>query len=284
MKASKISAPIADLLKFIDSKKYTGEVLNHDALKFSGMFILKNALPKHLIEKYSSAYFQGIGSVALKRTPFHLTQVEILPDHLLTEIVLEPEFVAIASTFFNGNVGNDFVRIIKKDDTDVLPVFLHQDTGYQIGGFERYSLFIALTDCNQENGGLSGYPGTHNFGYLSDAGEIADLLPEGYPVIRTSLKAGDIFIMHSAIWHESSENTNLSNRVYLEVHLQSADEPTTKRVICGERKSDWKFEFSENEIFVSSRKTKLNSLYAQIQELKLIGNSIKRDGDSMDEQ
>ena len=275
MKASKISAPIAELRAFVDAKKYTGEVLDHDALKFSGMFVLKNALSKNLIDRYSSAYFQGIGTVALKRTRFHLTQVEILPDHLLTQIVQEPEFVAIASTFFNGNVGNDFIRIIKKDETDFLPVFLHQDTCYQIGGFERYSLFIALTDCNQENGGLSGYPGTHNFGYLGDAGEIADLLPEDYPVVRTDLKAGDIFIMHSAIWHESTKNTSLSNRVYLEVHLQDVDEPNTKRVICGERKSEWRFDCTENEIFLSSRKMKLQNLFSQVQELKASVEAVK---------
>jgi hypothetical protein len=275
MKVSKISAPIDDLLAFVNEKKYSGEVLDHEALKFSGIFILRKALPKHLIEKYSRAYFQGLGSIGLRRTPFHLTQVEIQPDHPLTKIVYEPEFLAIAATFFNGNVGNDFIRIVKKDDTDTLPVFLHQDTCYQIGGFERYSLFIALTDCNQGNGGLRGYPGTHNFGYLGDAGEIADLLPEGYPVICTDLKAGDLFIMHSAIWHESFENISRSNRVYLEVHLQSADEPTTNRVICGQRNSEWRFEVSESDIFVSSRKTKLTNLYAEIQALKLTLDSTK---------
>ena len=276
MKVSKISAPIADLTAFVESKKYSGEILDHNALKFSGIFILRNALSKQLIEKYTQAYFEGIAGSALRRTPFHLTQVEVAADHFLTKIVDEPEFVSIAATFFNGNVGNDFIRIVKKDDRDTMPVFLHQDTCYQIGGFERYSLFIALTDCNQENGGLSAYPGTHNFGYLGDAGEIADLLPAGYPVVRTDLEAGDIFIMHSATWHESSENLSRSNRVYLEVHLQSADEPTTKRVICGKRQSKWKFELTGDEIFTTCRKSKLNNLYAQIQELKLIGDTIKR--------
>lgn len=268
MKPTKICSPIAELQAFVDAGKYIGEVIDDDALKFSGIFILKNALSKDLIDRYASAYFEGLSSAVLKRTNFHLTQVEISPDHLLMNIVCEPEFLEIASLFFNGNVGNDFVRIVKKDDVDISPVFLHQDTCYQIGGFERYSLFIALTDCNQDNGGLCAYPGTHNFGYLGDAGEIADLLPEGFPVVRTSLKAGDIFIMHSAIWHESSGNSNLTNRVYLEVHLQSADEPTTKRMVCGERKSKWKFEFDESEIFLSSRKMKLKSLFSQVQKLK----------------
>lgn len=268
MKVSKISAPIPELVAFVDEKKYIGEVLDWDALKFAGLFVLKNALAKHLVEKYLSAFYHGLGSSALKRTPFHLTQVEISPDHFLAKIMDEPEFLTIASMFFNGDVGNDFIRIVKKDAIDTLPVFLHQDTCYQIGGFERYSLFIALTDCNYKNGGLCGYPGTHNFGYLGDAGEIADLLPEGYPVVCTDLNAGDIFIMHSAIWHKSPENLSGSPRVYLEVHLQSADEPTTKKVLCGKRRSAYKFELLENEIFSSSRKIKLQSLFSQVEQLK----------------
>jgi hypothetical protein len=43
------------------------------------------------------------------------------------QIISEPEFINIASQFFNGNVGNNSIRIIKKDNVDVKPVFLHQD-------------------------------------------------------------------------------------------------------------------------------------------------------------
>ena len=261
----KLSAPLEKLNQLVESKCFIGEVVDLDVLKFAGVFVLKNAFCKNTIEKYAKTYFSGDG---LNRTTFHLTEVKFDDQHDLTKIISEPEFVKSVSKLFGGNVGNDFIRVVKKDNVDVKPVFLHQDISYQIGGFERYSCFISLTNCTPSNGSLVIYPGTQHFGYLGDAGEIAsNILPENYPRIESVTEPGDIVIMHSAAWHESAANTDLTDRVYLEVHIQDANEPTTKNIICGERNSEWLNLLTSDEIFVNSRTQRLKSLHQQVNEL-----------------
>ncbi len=257
-------APIEKLNQLVESKKFIGEVVDLDVLKFSGVFVLKNAFCKDTINKYAEIYFNGKG---LDRVALHLTAVSFDDNHQLNQIAYEPEFIKAISNFFDGHVGSDGVRVVKKDKIDTKPVFLHQDICYQIGGSERYSCFICLTDCMPENGSLSIYPGTQNFGYLGDAGEIGDILPAGYPKIVSNTQSGDIVIMHSAAWHESPANINLTDRVYLEVHIQDANDPTTKNIICGERTSEWSNLLSAEEIFINSRTQRLKSLYQQINEL-----------------
>jgi ectoine hydroxylase-related dioxygenase (phytanoyl-CoA dioxygenase family) len=161
-------------------------------------------------------------------------------------------------------VGLFNLRIVKKDKNDTLPVFLHQDLGYQAGRFERYSLFIPLTYCGIKNGGLKFYPGTQNFGYLGDAGALNDFLPDNYPRVTPEAFPGDVIIMHSAVWHSSDENTSLADRIYYDIHVQDANDPSTKKVLTGERSSPWQLTLTHDEIFQSSRTQRLKELYSQI--------------------
>ncbi len=263
-----IDAPVQKLNEVIQSKLHISERLDQGVLQFCGAFILKNAFKPATIEAYARTYFRDLNGPELQRTAFHLTEVRIDERNHLNDIALKPEFRAVASAFFGGNTGVDFIRIVKKDKSNFQPVFLHQDTCYQMGGFERYSLFIPLTPCNFDNGGLVLYPGTHHFGYLGDAGEIGDVLPAGYPKIVTDVVPGDVVIMHSATWHESPENRSLADRVYLEVHLQHINEPTTKINVCGTRDSEWRMQLTPDDLFTSSRAKRIKILYQEIEALK----------------
>jgi hypothetical protein len=266
--SEKISAPIEKLKAIIESKRYIAESLDHEVLAFFGMFVLKNAFRQETIASYTAAYFEHLGGPGLEKTPFHVTEVKIKHENPLNDMLAEPELRRVASNFFGGNVGADFIRIVKKDKRNFLSVFLHQDTCYQIGSFERYSLFIPLTHCYYANGGLVLYPGTHNYGYLGDAGEISNVLPPGYPKVETNTRPGDVLIMHSGTWHESPENGELTDRVYLEVHIQDINEPTTKFVICGQRQTEWLLHLTEHELFVNSRTQRIKRLYEEVDRLK----------------
>ena len=268
MVISKVAAPVGRLCELVQGNAHIGETLNPGVLRFLGAFVLKDAFKQPTIEAYADGYFQDLNGPDLQRTPFHLTEVKIQAQNRLNDIVTEPEFRALASQFFRGNVGVDFIRVVKKDKTNFQPVFLHQDTAYQMGGFERYSFFIPLTHCCFDNGGLVVYPGTHHFGYLADAGEIADVLPAGYPKIETDVMPGDVLIMHSATWHESPANKTLADRVYLEVHIQDINEPSTKIHLCGQRDSEWSMQLTPDEVFVSSRAQRIKKLYQEIEALK----------------
>jgi Phytanoyl-CoA dioxygenase (PhyH) len=264
----KVSAPVAELIQIVESRQFISPKIDHSLLKFFGVFILKNVFATSTIQKYATSYFEDLREAKLKRTNFHLTEIKLSDEHFLRQIIKESEFVKAVSSFFDGNVGVDFIRVVKKDKIDTKPVFRHQDTCYQIGGFERYSLFIPLTTCSYENGGLVLHPGTHNFGYLGDAGEILDILPKDYPRVESRVEPGDILIMHSGTWHQSPENSTGEDRVYLEVHIQHIDEPTTKIQVCGDKKSKWSLHLTEDEILTNSRTQRLRKLYKEIEELK----------------
>jgi hypothetical protein len=268
MSLKKITAPIERLKNLIDKKSCEGKQIDQEILKDLGVFILKGVLPKHVIQPYSDIYFSQKEELNRCKTEFHLTEIILCENHPLLAIIKENEFIRLGQSLFSGNVGSDFIRIVKKDSENFQAVFLHQDTGYQIGSFEKYSFFIPLSKCNFDNGGLMLYPGTHHFGYLGDVGEIADILPDAYPCLVPDLDMGDILVMHSAVWHKSPINMNLTDRVYLEVHILNAREASVKNIICGESNTEWRNLYSSDELFINSKTQKLKKLYQNIHELK----------------
>jgi hypothetical protein len=265
---SGLIAPVDDLNALIGEGRFSGPVIDGEILRELGFFLLKGAIPAVVIQRYHDLYAEQLASGVIQKSQHHLTEVRFTWDNPLVGIAHEPAFVDAASRLFAGNVGVDFVRVVKKDATNTAPVFLHQDLCYQAGSFQRYSFFISLTSCHPQNGGLTVYPGTHHFGYLGDAGEIGDILPAGYPQITPDQAPGDILVMHSALWHKSGENHARTPRVYLEVHVQDANDTTTKRVISGQRTSKWSNPMDWEDLFVNSRTQRLKTLYKTVEDLK----------------
>ncbi len=257
----KFNGPIAKLNETIDSGLHDSQNINLSVLDDLGMCIVRNAFPVEKINHYYNHYLGYKKAPNFDRTKFHLTEVKVSGDNELRKILKENEFLNIVTKFFYGNVGLYNFRIVKKDVADTSSVFLHQDVGYHIGCFDRFSLFVPLTPCGLSNGGLKLYPGTHKLGYLGDAGEIKDFLPESYPRIVPDVMPGDLIIMHSALWHSSGENNAKSDRVYFDIHIQAADEPSTKEVLVGVKNSEWVLNMDPDEIFSSSRTQKLKAFY-----------------------
>jgi len=260
---SKINVPKDSLIQAVNNVSYVSDHLDWSVLNFLGLFVVQNLLSTKTIQKYLAIYQSEMHSGSLKKNNAHLTEVPVEFGHALCNIIAEPEFLSLASMFYDGQVGCDYVRVVKKDAANSAPVFLHQDSSYQVGCLDRYSLFIALTSCHFDNGGLVLYPGTHHFGYLGDAGEIRDFLPPDYPRLRTSLNPGDVLIMHSSTWHQSPISVTKKDRVYLEVHLQNINDPSTVMEVCGTRSSQWRLTLKGDELFVSSRVQRLKALYKE---------------------
>lgn len=262
----KFNAPIKFMNEAINSGALDARVLNMDVLDNFGMYVLRKAIDSKTIERYYREYKSYQNSDHFNRTNFHLTEVGVEDGNPLREILKNAQLLKLIEQFFLGNVGLYNFRIVKKDAEDFSPVFLHQDVGYHKGGFERYSLFIPLTRCWVENGGLKLYPGTHKFGYLGDVGEIRDFLPADYPRLTPELFPGDILFMHSALWHSSGANLSGEERVYLDVHIQDANEPSSSQTLTGASDGQWILNLSHDEIFSNSRSQKLKALYQKIQE------------------
>ena len=83
--------------------------------------------------------------------------------------------------------------------------------------------------------------GTHNFGLLGDAGELnIEILGENWPTITPSLAAGDVVIMHSALWHRSGPNLEKRLRILADIHYQPASDPTGIELISGKWMTDYR--------------------------------------------
>jgi hypothetical protein len=265
----KFNFPINELREIIYSSRHINKDLNLDILNELGFFIVKGALKKEIALIYKNNFRYELDAGLLKKTNSHPTEIKIPSTSSLFEILNEKGFLDLALNFYNGEIGSDFLRVVNKDYSNFSPVFLHQDSGYQIGNFDRYSLFIALTACNNQNGGLVLYPGTHKYGYLGDAGEIRDFLPENFPRVESDLSPGDVLIMHSATWHKSNASLSKNDRTYLEVHIQNINDPTTLYFISGTRNSKWFLNMNNEEIFVNSRTQRINQKNKEIENLNI---------------
>ena len=70
------------------------------------------------------------------------------------------------------------------------------------------------------------------------------------------------------MWHESNKNFIKSNRIYLEIHIQNIDEPTTKYNISGTRNKILKPLSQKNNIFSNSRVSRIINFKKKIRLLE----------------
>ena len=70
------------------------------------------------------------------------------------------------------------------------------------------------------------------------------------------------------LWHESNKNLIKTDRIYLEIHIQNIDEPTTKYKILGKKNSKLKPLFNKNKIFSNSRVSRIISFKKKIRLLE----------------
>ena len=148
----------------LKNENFIGFKINHKILNRLGFFVLKKAFKKKTIDQYKFKFINNQRKQIIKKTKNHLVEVKIDKLSFFKKIYKDPQLKKIVKNFYNGNVGSDFFRIVKKDINNTKPVFCHQDTGYQFGSFNRYSLFISLTKSYNLNVGMTVYPSTHKFG------------------------------------------------------------------------------------------------------------------------
>lgn len=265
MVKNKFTSQVIKDLKKID---FTGKEINFTILDKLGFFVLKNVFNQKIMNQYKSELFKNQKKQFIKKTKNHLVEVKIDKLNFFKKIYKNPQLKKIVKNFYNGNVGSDFFRIVKKDFKNTKPVFCHQDTGYQFGSFNRYSLFISLTKNNNLNGGLVVYPSTHKFGYLGDAGEISKKITKDFVKVCPSLECGDVLVMHSSLWHESQENFEKKDRIYLEVHIQDANDLSTKFLISGKRNNLPTIPFDKSKIFSNSRTQRIIMLKKEVNKIK----------------
>ncbi len=259
-----LEAPVAELLELVENMYYITPYPNYQVLDELGFILIPNLIPKFDLQNLTKLSLD----VELQDVPFHSTRVLVNSSRLMKYLVEMNAMRQLVQklNLFSGNVGISRPCLFRKKANDDKRIHLHNDLNYMMGGYSMISVFIALTPANKENGGLVIFPGTHHFGSLGDAGEInRNILPPRYPSVQTSMNPGDIMLMNSATWHESNGNSTDSDRVYIEFKLQPADDPTTKHLLCGERKAKYFIDPDCSEVFTDSRVKKLQRFYSNRQ-------------------
>ena len=259
--------------KLIREESFAGEKLDTYTLNLMGFFVVRQAIPENWCSKQKEYFLDQVNNKNMTAKEHHPTMVEQRDDQETINNIKETNLLEITKPMYRGNIGVNFVRFIRKDNIYNREVKLHQDICYQQGMIKKYSVFISLTKAETENGSLILYPLTHHLGYLGDAGEInEDILPKDYRYVETKTFPGDIIIMDSSLWHKSPENKAKSLRLYLEINIQDANDPSTKYVLYGEKQKAYSISNDIDQLFVSSRVQRIKDLYREIENYKSKSN------------
>jgi hypothetical protein len=260
-----ISAPTQELKKLVNSGKYILEDVNLNLLNEIGFSVFPKSFSQDFVEKWYGYFNQ---SNSFEPYPRHASRMTLSNPEIALDIVDNEFLVGLSANLFSGNAACDYPQIFRKNSEFKERVILHNDIMYMSGSQKRYSLFIALTPVCKSNGGLILYPGTHQLGLLGDAGELnRGALPHNFPTVCPDLQPGDAILMNSALWHESKENIDGTERVYLEIKLSDIDDPTAKIELCGKRKSQWRLPDDMSSIFVNSRIQRIMKLMEKCDQL-----------------
>lgn len=256
--------PVAKLNHVTHAAAYEGRDLDRKVLNDYGVFVLRECVDTAVVAKYLHEYTVYKASGRFDRNTKHLTEVRLAEGHAMTGIVHETDFKRIAAELFPDGAGIYNIRLLKKDAEDASAVFLHQDFGYEYGFLDRYSLFVPLTTCSVENGGLTFIPGSHKFGYLGDAGAIQDsLVPQDLETITPTAHPGDIIVMNTCTWHRSGANEAKTERVYYDIRLNPAEDPASKYALEDGREREYELNYRSENLFVNSRLQRLERYSAK---------------------
>ncbi|MDC3132976.1 phytanoyl-CoA dioxygenase family protein [Flavobacteriaceae bacterium] len=268
-----LNFPLKKINEILKSRVFDNKDFNKEVLDAVGFFVLRQGISEERAAFYYKHFKEKYNSGAISKSKYHNTEVPVLGNEIFEQLKYEPQLKRVWPHFFDGIVGNDFIRILIKNKEHRKPVFLHQDIGYQCGGDEQYSFFTSLSSTNKKNGGLQIVPGTHKLGYLGDVGEInRDILPKGFPVCSPELSPGDILIMHSAAWHFSAVNEAKTERIYVETHVIPGNSPYCKNLLYGKQTMEYSAELDiakreMDNFFVNSRSSRLKKAEQALSQL-----------------
>ena len=257
------------IFKQFQSNEIEGAQFIKDIYDHAGIFILRNIIPDQIIRNIQEIWTNYITHLrASKGRTIDKNNFVNFKDELPAELLnfWKSEIIKqVANDVFGPNVALYNNRIVLKDKRAQNKVFLHQDFCYHVGCNNKCSLFIPLFKCGKEEGGLSFYPGSHNYGYLGDAGEIDKSKFQFIEPLTPTLFPGDIAIMNSSVWHESGENNTDTDRVLFDIIIQPSNDPSGIELLSGEWMTEYRIDRSDPtfeiaSMFKSCRSKKLKEL------------------------
>ena len=245
----------------LNSTPIDQNMFNNDNFNKTGLFIVRNFYSPSEITSFQNQFELYFNDKLNNRNldKANSVNVKFPEDNNLNAIYKNDKFKKLAMAIYGNNVAIFNKRYVIKDHNNPEPVMLHQDSCYHMGFLNKSSVFVPLTEVNEENGGMYFYLGTHQYGYLGDAGEI-DLssFENDHIFYQPSLEPGDILVMNSSIWHGSSSSKNGKKRILCDIIIQDSSDPTGEELLCGKWNVD--FRLNKNNLtsyFKNSRILKL---------------------------
>lgn len=260
-------AKIRDLLPQIDSNEFSAQIFGS-----VGVFVVRAVIPDDVIALWRRAwreFYDAELSEGRKVNRFNPVAVDETPPAELAGIHRHPALLDIVEKAFGPDIALYNQRFVIKDRQSRGGVFVHQDFPYHMGWPFKASMFVALSEVSPRNGGMIFYPGTHQFGYLGDAGEINPaILGPDWPTVSPSLQPGDVLLMNSLTWHGSTPHVAGPDRVLVDIIYQPADDPSGIALLRGNWRTEIFLDRREPEIFVRSRVSRLGEMQREIDGLK----------------
>lgn len=261
------AAAIHDLIPQVESSHFSKELFYA-----AGIFLVRNAIPVETLRTWREAWqsFHEIGLASGRKVNrFNPVAVEEKPPAPLSDVYRHPALLDIAEQAFGPDIALYNQRFVIKDKDSRGQVFLHQDFPYHLGWPNKASAFVALSSMTPENGGMVFLPGTHQFGYLGDAGEInPSMLPSDWPTYSPTMEPGDVALMHSLTWHRSEPHLSGPDRVLADIIYQPADDPSGIALLRGQWRTEIFIDRSNAKLFNRSRVTRLIELQTEIDGLR----------------
>lgn len=270
-----MNAAVHDTVKSLEAliPALSSGTFNVDVFRKTGVFVVRNAVPRAVVEAWQDEWKSFYGAVLEKGRDVNRANPVSLNEQLpegLAHMYREPVFATALKPLMGEHIALYNHRFVIKDALSANKVFLHQDSCYHAGHLNKCSVFVAISAVNKDNGGMTFHVGSHALGLLGDAGEIDPAsFDVQWPTVTPELAPGDFVIMDSRLWHESGPNVSGVDRIMADMILQPADDPTGQELICGEWQTD--VFFSPKNItrhFVNSRILKIVKYEKELTQLK----------------
>jgi hypothetical protein len=261
----KIGVPSLNaLLPKIDSALFDPEVFAQ-----TGLFVIRQAIQAKELALWRTEwdFFYSTELASGENVSrFNPVSIDLALPPLLQAIHKSPSLLDIVEKVFGPDLALYNQRFVIKDRYRLGDIFLHSDFPYHYGWPDKASAFLALSPVNRDNGGMYFYPGTQQFGYLADTGELdADVLPRGWPVVSPMLDAGDVVLMHSATWHGSHPFSHGPDRVLVDIIYQPADDPSSSALLRGQWQTELRIDKDmKKRLYKRSRVTRLVELQKKL--------------------
>ncbi|MGI9285952.1 MAG: phytanoyl-CoA dioxygenase family protein [Pseudomonadales bacterium] len=244
------------------------EKLSPDIYRETGFFVVRRVIPCGQILEWQNEWDRFYNEKLAKDRdvdPYNPVNVhEDLPS-VLAEIHKCPELLDVMQLLY-PDLALFMQRFVIKDHNSRAPVFVHNDFCYDYGWPEKTTVFIPLSVCNKDNGGISFYPGTHHFGYLGDVGELnTEIIGTQWPLVCPSLEPGDIALCHTCTWHCSPPHVSGPDRILVQSTFQPASDPSGTALLRGKWQARYRLSaLPRDKFFRRCRASRLRELQAQV--------------------